>query len=66
MKLRKRGLALVAGLLLMGTTAVQAQDAVEGKKVFEANCNVCHSIDADVVGPALKNVHERRGDEWLV
>ena len=61
-KRRTSRLALAAGLLLMGTTAVQAQDAVEGKKVFEANCTVCHSMDADVVGPALKDVHQRRGD----
>ncbi|MDX5481136.1 MAG: cytochrome c, partial [Hymenobacteraceae bacterium] len=65
-KRRKSSLALAAGLLLMGATVVQAQDAVEGKKVFEANCTVCHSMDADVVGPALKDVHQRRGDEWLV
>ncbi|OKL41524.1 c-type cytochrome [Pontibacter flavimaris] len=62
----KSGLALAAGLLLAGSPAVQAQDAVAGKAVFDANCAVCHSIDANVVGPALKNVHERRGDEWLV
>lgn len=61
----KGSLALVAGLLLVGTPAAQAQDAVAGKVVFEGNCTVCHSIDADVVGPALKDVHKRRGDEWL-
>ncbi|WP_276495922.1 c-type cytochrome [Pontibacter litorisediminis] len=62
----KRGLALGAGLLLMGTSAALAQDPVAGKAIFEGNCVACHSLDADVVGPALKNVHERRGDEWLV
>ncbi|MDX5438238.1 MAG: c-type cytochrome [Pontibacter sp.] len=61
----KSSLALAAGLLLIGTPAAQAQDAVAGKAVFEGNCTVCHSIDADVVGPALKDVHKRRGDEWL-
>ncbi|WP_018477917.1 c-type cytochrome [Pontibacter roseus] len=63
--IRNSGLALVAGLLLMSAPAL-AQDAVEGKKIFEGNCAACHSLDADVVGPALKNVHERRGDEWLL
>lgn len=63
--LGKGSLGLAAGLLLMGATNAQAQDAVAGKAVFDANCAVCHSIDADVVGPALKDVHERRGDEWL-
>ncbi|WP_245842491.1 c-type cytochrome [Pontibacter ummariensis] len=66
MKSKKNILTLAAGLFLLGSGHVQAQDAVEGKKIFEANCKVCHSMDADVVGPALKDVHERRGDEWLV
>ena len=61
----KSTLAFIAGLLLMGTTA-QAQDAVAGKAIFEGNCTACHSIEADVVGPALKDAHKRRGDEWLV
>jgi cytochrome c oxidase cbb3-type subunit III len=62
--IKNSSLALVAGLLLMGSTA-QAQDAVAGKAIFEGNCTACHSLDADVVGPALKDVHKRRGDEWL-
>ncbi|RDV13566.1 cytochrome c class i [Pontibacter diazotrophicus] len=62
----KSSLSLIAGLLLMSGSTAVAQDAVEGKKVFEANCTVCHSIEADIVGPALKDVHKRRGDEWLV
>jgi len=64
--IRNSSLALVAGLLLMSGNPAMAQDAVQGKKIFEGNCIACHSLDADVVGPALKNVHERRGDEWLV
>ncbi|WP_299699610.1 c-type cytochrome [uncultured Pontibacter sp.] len=59
-------LALAAGLFLMTGASAMAQDAVQGKKIFEGNCAACHSMDADVVGPALKDVHERRGDEWLV
>lgn len=60
-----RQLALAAGFVLMTGASAFAQDAVQGKKIFEGNCTACHSIDADVVGPALKDVHERRGDEWL-
>ncbi len=65
-KFRNGALALLAGLLLTAGNPVQAQDAVAGKKVFEGNCTACHSLDADVVGPALKDAHKRRGDEWLV
>ena len=63
---RKSSLALVAGLLLLGSPAAQAQDAVAGKAIFEGNCSACHSLEADIVGPALKDAHKRRGDEWLV
>ncbi|MFT2008066.1 c-type cytochrome [Pontibacter sp. 13R65] len=63
--LKRSRLALVAGLLLTGNPA-EAQDAVAGKKIFEGNCAACHSLDADVIGPALKDVHKRRGDDWLV
>ncbi|TPE45902.1 c-type cytochrome [Pontibacter mangrovi] len=62
----KKSLHLAAAMLLVGVAGAQAQDAVEGKKVFEANCTVCHSIESDVVGPALKNVHERRDEEWII
>ncbi|WP_230680248.1 c-type cytochrome [Pontibacter rufus] len=58
-------LALTAGLLLMGTNSAQAQDAVAGKAVFEANCAVCHSIQNDVVGPALKDVDKRHDIDWI-
>ncbi|QCR22207.1 c-type cytochrome [Pontibacter sp. SGAir0037] len=63
----KNGLALLASLLLLGSSGntAYAQDAVAGEKIFESNCTACHSIDADIVGPALKDVHKRRGDEWI-
>ncbi|MBX0335035.1 c-type cytochrome [Pontibacter sp. HSC-14F20] len=63
--LKLKQLALAAGFVLMTGAPAFAQDAVQGKTIFDGNCAVCHSIDADVVGPALKDVHERRGDEWL-
>ncbi|GGF98947.1 c-type cytochrome [Pontibacter amylolyticus] len=63
--IKLRQLALAAGFVLLTGATAFAQDAVQGKKIFEGNCAACHSMDADVVGPALKDVHERRGDEWL-
>lgn len=58
-------LALAAGFVLLTGASAFAQDAVKGKSIYDSNCSVCHSMDADIVGPALKDVHERRGDEWL-
>ncbi len=30
-----------------------------GEDLFKNNCHVCHSVEEDVVGPALKNVYDR-------
>jgi len=37
----------------------------QGKSLFTNNCTVCHAINEQVVGPALKDVHERRDLPWL-
>jgi len=39
----------------------------DGGAIFKANCTSCHVVgDNKVVGPGLKNVHQRRSEEWLV
>ena len=38
----------------------------QGESLFNNNCTVCHAIDQQVVGPALKNVTERRELPWLI
>jgi cytochrome c oxidase subunit 2 len=43
-----------------------AQSLEEGEKLYNANCVSCHAIKERVVGPALKNVHERRDEKWLL
>jgi mono/diheme cytochrome c family protein len=57
-------LLMLAATLLMGVATKAA--APDGKAIFEANCQSCHKIDADLVGPALKGVHERRDEAWLI
>jgi mono/diheme cytochrome c family protein len=37
-----------------------------GESLFNNNCTVCHAINEVVVGPALKNVHQRRELPWLI
>ncbi len=37
-----------------------------GEALFKGNCAQCHAINEVVIGPALKNVHERRPKEWLL
>jgi cytochrome c2 len=41
-------------------------DAAEGEKLFKANCTACHAIGEKIVGPALKDVHKRRDEKWLL
>lgn len=38
----------------------------QGKSLFTNNCTVCHAINEVVVGPALRDVHERRDLPWLL
>ncbi len=38
----------------------------QGESLFNNNCTVCHAINQVVVGPALKNVHERQDLPWLI
>lgn len=42
------------------------QTISSGKTLFTNNCTVCHAINEVVVGPALRNVHERRELPWLI
>lgn len=48
------------------TLAVHAQDAAEGEKIFKGNCTSCHAINEQVVGPALKDVHKKKDEAWLI
>ena len=36
-----------------------------GESLFKGNCTVCHAIDEVIIGPALRDVHERRNQEWI-
>ncbi|MFN8417146.1 MAG: cytochrome c [Cytophagaceae bacterium] len=43
------------------------QEVNEGEKLFKTNCKSCHSIGkGKVVGPDLKDVANRRSEEWLI
>lgn len=37
----------------------------DGKTLFRQSCASCHSIEQNLVGPALKGVTERRDSAWL-
>jgi cytochrome c551/c552 len=58
MKSAMNWLRPILGAVLLGT--LWAQD---GKALFQANCASCHAVNKRVVGPALKGVHERWGND---
>lgn len=37
-----------------------------GEELFTTNCQVCHNVHVQIIGPALKNVYERRSVEWIL
>ena len=69
----KKLLFLSILFLISLTTYSQSEDiptdealVSAGEKLYSANCTQCHAIHEVVIGPALKNVHERRPKEWLI
>ncbi len=59
---------LMATLLVIAPAiAPQAAQAQESTDFFRTNCYSCHTIGGGrLVGPDLKDVHERRDTEWLM
>lgn len=41
-------------------------NAESGAKIYKQYCTSCHKINGELVGPALKDVHKRRSEEWLL
>lgn len=56
-------LLLFIGILL--ANFMSAQSFESGEKIFKQNCAACHKMDKKVVGPALENVVEAQGAEWV-
>lgn len=47
-------------------SGVSDEVIAQGQSIFNANCKMCHAINERVVGPALKDVHKRRDNAWIV
>jgi len=56
---------IIAYLFFLSPMLLFSQDVTEGAAIFKNTCKACHSIDKKLVGPALKNVHERRDSAWI-
>lgn len=42
-----------------------AESISAGESLFNSNCKACHSVQTKVVGPALKNIYDRRDVPWI-
>ena len=60
---------LFAALSVLTVSATQAQDVVEGRKLFKDNCASCHTLDRNSTGPALTpkltELDEAYAIEWI-
>lgn len=62
------GNGLLLGLLTLFMLALPKQDlsAASGEEIFKSLCAPCHRTDTRrTVGPGLKGVSEKRGEEWV-
>lgn len=48
------------------TSAGNADMSAKGQALFDNNCASCHALDEVVVGPALRNVHTKHNQAWLL
>lgn len=58
-------LVLLLALLFLLPAFHAGAQADEGEKIFKAQCSSCHSVHAQVVGPALSGVDQRRDINWI-
>ncbi len=78
--LRRRFLALTSiFIVLLQASIIYAQEGASGPRdselnmelvaageaLFKNNCQVCHKVHEQIIGPALADVHNRRPIEWI-
>lgn len=59
-------LLLACAIVFVGFGNLFAQDAQNGKSLFESHCTSCHAIDKKLIGPALKGTHAKYEEAWLI
>ena len=55
----KKGLIAISLLLSTGASVYAQGDPKKGQELFKANCTACHTLDKQVIGPALGGVVDR-------
>lgn len=57
--------SVIASLLFINVFA-DDRTIDEGKTIFTLRCAACHNVNIKVVGPALANVDQRHGIDWII
>jgi mono/diheme cytochrome c family protein len=57
---------MITALSVLIVSATQAQDVVEGRKIFREKCTSCHALDRDMTGPALQPIVASKSEEFLL
>ncbi|GAA4312466.1 cytochrome c [Compostibacter hankyongensis] len=65
---KKISVAAIALLLTFTAGLTRAGDpsADEGKALFQARCASCHSVNRQLIGPALAGVEQRHSEAWII
>lgn len=50
---------------LLSFSILMANNPENGKVLFTNHCKACHNVTKNLVGPALKDIHKRRTDDWI-
>lgn len=48
------------------SASVDTDLAEKGKSIYAGKCTACHLVDRRMIGPALKDVYDRRSPEWVL
>ncbi len=62
--LTNKGIGPVTSVTL--AAEVDQNLAAQGKAVYDKMCTACHKPDKNYIGPAPKNILERRTPEWVM
>lgn len=65
-RFRKLAASIFIILLLIPFAGFSEVSAANGEKAFKQYCTSCHQINNKLVGPALKDMHKKRTEEWLI
>jgi len=60
-------IVLLASILSFGFHEFQSNEESisNGSVLYYQNCTPCHSLDENIIGPALRDIHLKRDSAWL-